>query len=272
MADDDIKLTIGDDGYIHLAKSDLAQWLPSIDPSSKTWFVNGTDTKVLAQAPTVSIDSTTGNWIINGTDSGVSGLGKIGPQGYPGQSALTFKVGTVSNGTNAAVTNTGDDNNVVLDFVVPVGQPSKDGQDGISPTIKVGNVTTNGASATVTNSGTESAAVLDFNFPLGSYVTNDGLTNVLNGYVAKSALTSYYTSAQMDTKLSAKADLTMIANIADKDTVQNFSNKVDQLNALVNSQDQTIAGLQSQLNTALAQLKTVMAKLNSSATTTSSST
>lgn len=36
MADDDIKLTIGDDGYIHLAKSDLAQWLPSIDPSSKT--------------------------------------------------------------------------------------------------------------------------------------------------------------------------------------------------------------------------------------------
>lgn len=270
MADDDIKLTIGNDGYIHLAKSDLAQWLPSIDPSSKTWFVDGTDTKVLAQAPTVSIDSTTGNWIINGTDSGVSGLGKIGPQGNPGQSALTFKVGSVSNGTNAAVTNTGDDKNVVLDFVVPVGEPGKDGKDGVSPTIKVGNVTTDGATTTVTNSGTESAAVLDFNFPLGSYVTNDGLTKTLSGYVTKTALTSYYTSAQMDTKLSAKADLAMIANIADKDTVQNFSNKVDQLTALVNSQDQTIAGLQTQLNTALAQLKTVMAKLNSSATTTSS--
>lgn len=257
MADDDIKLTVGNDGYIHLAKSDLAQWLPSIDPASKTWLVDGTDTKVLAQAPTLNIDPTTGNWIINGTDSGVSGLGKIGPQGNPGQSALTFKVGSVSNGTNAAVTNTGDDQNVVLDFVVPVGQPGKDGKDGISPTIKVGNVTTNGATTTVTNSGTESAAVLDFNFPLGSYVTNNGLAETLSGYVAKSALTSYYTSAQMDTKLSAKADLAMIANIADKDTVQTLSNKVDQINAQVNSQAQTMVRLQDQINQALAKIGTL---------------
>lgn len=256
MADDEIKLSIGDDGYIHLTKSDLVQWLPSIDPSSKTWFVDGNDTKVLAQAPTLSIDPTTGNWIINGTDSGVSGLGKIGPQGGPGQSALTFKVGTVSNGTNAAVTNTGDDKNVVLDFVVPVGQPGKDGKDGVSPTIKVGHVTADGATTTVTNSGTESAAVLDFNLPLGSYVTNDGLTKTLSGYVTKTALTGYYTSAQMDTKLSAKADLAMIANIADKDTVQTLSNKVDQLNTQVNSQAQTMIKLQDQINTVLAKLKT----------------
>lgn len=265
MADDDIKLTIGNDGYIHLAKSDLAQWLPSIDPSSKTWFVDGADTKVLAQAPTVSIDSTTGNWIINGTDSGVSGLGKIGPQGNPGQSALTFKVGSVSNGTNASVTNSGDNSNVVLDFVVPVGEAGKDGKDGVSPTIKVGNVTTDGATMTVTNSGTESAAVLDFNFPLGSYVTNDGLNKTLSGYVAKSALTSYYTAAQLDTKLSAKADLTMVANIADKDTVATLSDKVGKLNDRVNTQDQTIVSLQDKLNTALA-------KLNSSISTTSSPT
>lgn len=267
MADDDIKLTIGDDGYIHLAKSDLAQWLPSIDPASKTWFVDGTDTKVLAQAPTLNIDPTTGNWIINGTDSGVSGLGKIGPQGAPGQSALTFKVGTVSNGTNAAVTNTGDDKNVVLDFVVPVGEPGKDGNDGVSPTIKVGNVTTDGATTTVTNSGTESAAVLDFNFPLGSYVTNDGLTKTLSGYVAKSALTSYYTSAQMDTKLSAKADLAMIANIADKDTVQTLSNKVDQITAQVNSQAQAMVKLQDQINQALAKIGTLTTNTNTNTNT-----
>lgn len=254
MADDEIKLTIGDDGYVHLAKSDLTQWLPSIDPNSKTWFVDGSDTKVLAQAPTINIDSTTGNWIINGTDSGVSGLGQIGPQGAPGQSALTFKVGTVSNGTNAAVTNTGDDKNVVLDFVVPVGEAGKDGNDGISSTIKVGNVTTDGATTTVTNSGTENAAVLDFNFPLGSYVTSDDLTKTLSGYVSKSSLTSYYTATQMDAKLSAKADLSMVANIADKDTVQTLSNKVDQLTALVNSQAQTIISLQDKLNTALAKL------------------
>lgn len=257
MADDDIKLTIGDDGYIHLAKSDLAQWLPSIDPTSKTWFVNGEDTKVLAQAPTLSIDSTTGNWIINGTDSGVSGLGQIGPQGAAGQSALTFKVGTVSNGTNASVTNSGDDANVVLDFVVPVGEPGKDGNDGVNPTIKVGNVTTDGATTTVTNSGTESAAVLDFNFPLGSYVTNDSLTKTLSGYVAKSALTSYYTAAQLDEKFSNKADATMVANIADKDTVQTLSNKVDQINAQVNSQAQTMVKLQDQINQALAKISTL---------------
>lgn len=257
MADDDIKLTIGDDGYIHLAKSDLAQWLPSIDPASKTWFVDGADTKVLAQAPTLNIDPTTGNWIINGTDSGVSGLGKIGPQGNPGQSALTFKVGSVSNGTNAAVTNSGDDKNVVLDFVVPVGQAGKDGKDGASSTIRVGKVTTNGSTATVTNSGTDSAAVLDFNFPLSSYVTNDGLTKTLSGYVAKADLTNYYTSSQMDTKLSAKADLAMIANIADKDTVQTLSNKVDQINAQVNSQAQTMFKLQDQINTILAKINTL---------------
>ena len=270
MADDDIKLKIGDDGYIHLAKSDLAQWLPSIDPASKTWFVDGTDTKVLAQAPTVNIDPTTGNWIINGTDSGVSGLGKIGPQGSPGQSALTFKVGAVSNGTNAAVTNTGDDKNVVLDFVVPVGQPGKDGQDGVSPTITVGKVTTDGATTTVTNSGTENAAVLDFNFPLGSYVTNDGLAKTLIGYVSKADLTSYYTSDQMDTKLSAKADLAMIANIADKDTVQTLSNKVDQFNTQLNNQAQAMVKLQDQINTALAKINSLASTTPSTATTPSS--
>ena len=57
----------------------------------------------------------------------------------------------MSNGTNAAVTNSGDDANVVLDFVVPVGEAGKDGDPGVSPTIKVGNVTTDGATTTVTS-------------------------------------------------------------------------------------------------------------------------
>ena len=87
---------------------------------------------------------------------------------------------------------------------------------------------------------------------LASYATKTDLT----AYATKQALTSYYTSAQMDTKLSAKADLTMIANIADKDTVQTLSNKVDQLNAQVNSQAQTMIKLQDQINTVLAKLKT----------------
>lgn len=42
----------------------------------------------------------------------------------------------------------------------------------------------------------------------------------------------------------------------------------DQLTALVNSQDQTIAGLQSQLKTVLAQLNTALAQLKTTTTTT----
>ena len=110
----------------------------------------------------------------------------------------------------------------------------------------------------MTNSGTATDLVLDFTFApkdlegLSSYAKTSDLAD----YVTKSALTSYYTSTQMDTKLSAKADLAMIANIADKDTVQTLSSKVDQLNTQVNAQAQTIIKLQDQLNTVLAKLTT----------------
>lgn len=125
-------------------------------------------------------------------------------------------------------------------------------------TVKVGTTST-GDTTTVTNSGTDTDLVLDFTFAprdlegLSSYAKTSDLAN----YVTKTALTSYYTSAQMDTKLSAKADLAMIANIADKDTVQTLSNKVDQLNAQVNSQAQTMVKLQDQINQALAKIGTL---------------
>lgn len=124
-------------------------------------------------------------------------------------------------------------------------------------TVKVGTTAT-GDETKVTNSGTATDLVLDFTFApkdlegLSSYAKTSDLAN----YVTKTDLNSYYTSAQMDTKFSAKADLAMIANIADKDTVQTLSNKVDQLNAQVNSQAQTMIKLQDQINTVLAKLKT----------------
>lgn len=231
----------------------------TIDPSTKKWVIDGVvqDVSAVGQdGATPTIDQTTGHWFINGSDTGIPAIGK---NGNDGRSAYQL---AVENGYPS------DLNHWLASLK---GDPGEKGDTALS--VKVGSVTS-GDTTTVTNSGTSTDLVLDFTFApkdlegLASYATHDDL----NSYVKTSVLTGYYTSAQLDSKLSAKADLAMVANIADKDTVQNFSNKVDQLTALVNSQDQTIAGLQTQLNTALAQLKTVMAKLNPSATTTSSST
>lgn len=231
----------------------------TIDPASKKWVIDGVvqDVSAVGQSgATPTIDQTTGHWFINSVDTGIQAIGK---DGKDGKSAYQL---AVDNGYPSD-----------LDTWLASLKGDKGDKGDTALSVKVGSVSS-GDTTTVTNSGTSTDLVLNFTFApkdlegLASYATKTDL----NDYVKTSVLTGYYTSAQLDTKLSAKADLAMVANIADKDTVQNFSNKVDQLTALVNSQDQTIAGLQTQLNTALAQLKTVMAKLNPSATTTSSST
>lgn len=228
----------------------------TIDPASKKWVIDGVvqDVSAVGQSgATPTIDQPTGHWFINGNDTGFQAIGK---DGKDGKSAYEL---AVDNGYPSS-----------LDTWLASLKGDKGDKGDTALSVKVGSVST-GNTTTVTNSGTSTDLVLDFTFApkdlegLASYATKTDL----NDYVKTSVLTGYYTSAQLDAKLSAKADLAMVANIADKDTVQSFSNKVDQLTALVNSQDQTIAGLQTQLNTALAQLKTVMAKLNSSATTTS---
>ena len=231
----------------------------TIDEATKKWVIDGVvqDVSAVGQSgATPTIDQPTGHWFINGNDTGFQAIGK---DGKDGKSAYQL---AVDNGYPSS-----------LDTWLASLKGDKGDKGDTALSVKVGSVKS-GDTTTVTNSGTDTDLVLDFTFApkdlegLASYATHDDL----NSYVKTSVLTGYYTSAQMDTKLSAKADLAMVANIADKDTVQNFSNKVDQLTALVNSQDQTIAGLQTQLNTALAQLKTVMAKVNSSSTTTSSQT
>lgn len=225
----------------------------TIDPSTKKWVIDGVVQDVSAvgkDGSTPTIDQTTGHWFINGSDTGIPAIGK---NGNDGKSAYQL---AVDNGYPS------DLNHWLASLK---GEQGEKGDTALS--VKVGSVNS-GDKTTVTNSGTDTDLVLDFTFApkdlegLASYATHDDL----NSYVKTSVLTGYYTSAQLDSKLSSKADLAMVANIADKDTVQNFSNKVDQLTALVNSQDQTIAGLQTQLNTALAQLKTVMAQTKTTTT------
>ena len=220
----------------------------TIDPASKKWVIDGVvqDVSAVGQSgATPTIDQPTGHWFINGNDTGFQAIGK---DGKDGKSAYQL---AVDNGYPSS-----------LDTWLASlkGEQGEKGDTALS--VKVGSVST-GNTTTVTNSGTSTDLVLDFTFApkdlegLASYATKTDLAD----YVKASVLTGYYTSDQLDTKLNAKADLAMVANIADKDTVQSFSNKVSQLTALVNSQDQTIAGLQTQLNTVLAQLKTVLAKL-----------
>lgn len=227
----------------------------TIDPASKKWVIDGVvqDVSAVGQSgATPTIDQTTGHWFINGVDTGMQAIGK---DGKDGESAYQL---AVDNGYPSD-----------LDTWLASLKGDKGDKGDTALSVKVGSVSS-GDTTTVTNSGTSTDLVLNFTFApkdlegLASYATKTDL----NDYVKTSVLTGYYTSAQLDTKLSAKADLAMVANIADKDTVQNFSNKVSQLTALVNSQDQTIAGLQSQLNTVLAQLKTVLAQSKTTTTTT----
>lgn len=215
----------------------------SIDPVSGKWVINGVkqDFSAIGEAgATPTPDQETGHWLISGKDTGIQAIGKDGKNG---KSAYQL---AVDNGYPSS-----------LDTWLASlkGEQGEKGDTALS--VKVGSVKS-GDTTTVTNSGTDTDLVLDFTFApkdlegLASYAKTSDLAD----YVTKSALTSYYTSAQMDTKLSAKADLAMIANIADKDTVQTLSNKVGQLNSQVNSQAQTIVKLQDQLNTALAKLST----------------
>ncbi len=259
-----ITLPLQDDGTVAVKQSDLAKILPKVDPATGDWLIAGTDSGVKAKAPTLTVNSTTGHLLIDGQDSGVNVVGSQGIQGPKGDSAVTIKVGSVTTGDSPTVTNSGTATDLTLDFVLP---QAINGKDGVTPTFSIGTVTT-GSTAAIQDQVSGTTHTLNFTLPLpdmSAYTNTDDLTTLLAGKLDKSGLTAYYTSAQMDTKLSAKADLAMVANIADKDTVQTLSNKVDQITAQVNSQVQTMIKLQDQINT-------VLAKLNSSTSITPSST
>ena len=221
----------------------------SIDPASKKWVIDGVvqDVSAVGQSgATPTIDQPTGHWFISGNDTGIQAIGK---DGKDGKSAYQL---AVDNGYPSD-----------LDTWLASLKGDKGDKGDSAITVKVGTTAT-GDETKVTNSGTSTDLVLDFTFAprdlegLSSYAKTSDLAN----YVTKTTLTGYYTSAQMDTKLSAKADLTMIANIADKDTVQTLSNKVDQLNTQVNTQAQTMIKLQDQLNKALAKIDTLTTNAN----------
>lgn len=124
-------------------------------------------------------------------DTGSKGdTGPIGPKGAKGDTgaAATVQVGNTNTGapgTNAQVTNAGNEHFAVFNFTIPRGDKGEKGDTGAqghkgdkgdkgdagtAATITVGSTTTTnpGTNATVTNSGTTSAAVLNFGIPKGA--------------------------------------------------------------------------------------------------------
>ena len=94
-----------------------------------------------------------------------------GPTGPPGEAA-SIDVGTTTTGapgTNAAVTERGTEQDVILDFTIPRGDVGAQGPPGAAATATAGTTTTGapGTSASVVNAGTTSAAVFDFTIPRG---------------------------------------------------------------------------------------------------------
>ena len=84
----------------------------------------------------IAISSTTSTWQYEGTSKGATGApGKDGKDGTDGKAA-TVSVGQVTTlpaGSQATVTNSGDENAAVLNFGIPIGntgQPGTDGTDG----------------------------------------------------------------------------------------------------------------------------------------------
>ena len=101
--------------------------------------------------------------------------GEQGMQGVPGIDgvAATVAVGAVQSGEAGSpveVTNSGTENAVILNFVIPQGVRGEQGVQGKAAQISVGTVITGepGTQASVTNSGTDDDAVFDFVIPRGN--------------------------------------------------------------------------------------------------------
>lgn len=163
--------------------------------------IGETTTLLPGQTATVTNTGTQQNATLNfGIPQGLRGptgaqgpKGDTGPQGLKGDkgdagAAATIQVNATNTGapgTNAQVTNIGNEHFAQLNFTIPrgatgatgaqgpqgpQGPQGEKGDDGAAATVTVGTTATTspGTSATVTNSGTTSAAVLNFGIPRGA--------------------------------------------------------------------------------------------------------
>jgi hypothetical protein len=174
---------------------------PGAPGASASVTVGSTTTLSPGADATVTNSGDTRNAILNfGIPTGARGpkgdtgskgdTGPMGPKGAKGDTgaAATVQVGNTNTGapgTNAQVTNAGNEHFAVFNFTIPRGDKGETGATGAqgpkgdkgdkgdtgqAAAIEVGSTTTTnpGTNATVTNSGTTSAAVLNFGIPRGA--------------------------------------------------------------------------------------------------------
>lgn len=227
----------------------MAEW--TINPLTKRWQQDGVDTEYQAvgqPGATPAIDSTTGDWFIDGHDTGVLARGTNGENGlsayelavkngYPysedkwlaslkgepgddGKAAFSVKIGKATAGTEPAVTNSGTDTDLVLDFVLPDTQ-----------TIQWDN-----------------------------YTTTTDLDKKLNGKQDKQDMANYYDAKSVDKLLANKADLSTVANVPDKVDVQNLKTENQQLRDQVTTLSGQLLKVQSDVAAINAKLATLPAK------------
>lgn len=125
-----------------------------------------------------------------------------------------FSIGTVTTtapGTDATVTDTGTNGDIVLNFGIPRGDT---GLPGNAATITIGSVTTGaaGTNAVVTNSGTSSAAILNFTIPQGED-GNFTMDEILDEVRTDAANTTFtYTNGQLTGSSNADVSKTFTYN------------------------------------------------------------
>lgn len=187
--------------------------------AAATISVGTVTTGAAGSSASVTNSGTTSAAVLNFTiPQGAKGdKGDKGTTGDAG-TAATIKVGTVSSGTTASVTNSGTTSAAVLNFVLPKGDKGDTGDKGdagtagTAATISIGTVTTGaaGTSASVTNSGTSTAAVLDFVIPKGDKgdtgASGSGSSSGSSDYTLPVATTSTLGGVKASSTLTVASD------------------------------------------------------------------
>ena len=112
---------------------------PTIDSTTKHWFIGSTDTNVVAEGQngvTPHIDNTNKHWIIGVTDTGIVAEGQNGAQGQQGiagedGTSISFSVSEITDGHSVTIYSS-DESVLPATFNVMNGNDGSNGHDGDS--------------------------------------------------------------------------------------------------------------------------------------------
>lgn len=163
--------------------------------------------------------------------------GDVGPAGTPGRpgadgKAATITIGTVTNGTEARVTNSGDTSNAVFNFTLPAGERGPQGiqgetgktgatgapgQNGQDAKLTMGNVKTlepgQPATATLTNTGNNTYR-LDLNLPAGPKGETGGVNQIVKAELSIGSITTAPAGESASASLTKTSESSYALNLS----------------------------------------------------------